>query len=87
MSWSGREEDSEIQLGAWNLNEGEIGGKRQLIPTSASLYIASGLKVNFYVNKIMFRKIQTQGASCRRRYPNNFNYLDDHSQQGSLEEI
>ena len=48
MSWSGRGEDSEIQLGAWNLNEDEIGGKRQLISTSASLYIASGLKVNSY---------------------------------------
>ena len=58
MSWSGRGEDSEIQLGAWNLKEGEIGGKRQLISTSASLYIASGLKVNSYVNKIMFRKMQ-----------------------------
>ena len=87
MSWSGRGEDNEIQLGAWNLNEGEIGGKRQLISTSASLYIGSGPSVNFYVNKIMFRKMQNQGASCRRRYPNNFNYLDDHWQQGSLEEI
>ena len=59
----GRREDSEIQLGAWNLKEGEIGGKRQLISTSASVYIASGLKVNSYVNKIMFRKMQSQGAS------------------------